>query len=191
MTPRTLAPGACALMLAGAVSFGLSGVALADEPSCQGGGQGQYPPGQNAGAHVEDGQDQRGQQETAYSGCDFQSGEDVEYGVESTYQKLGVVKANARGVAAATFTVPTNLSDGRHYVVFKGLSSGKTVRVPFQVQGGTFTGVSGGTGNNQLPRTGSAELVPLALLGGGMVAAGAVTVVAARRRRENSPSALA
>lgn len=189
MTPRTLATGASALMIAGAVSFGLPGVAFADEPSCQNGGQGQYPPGQNAGAHVEDGQVQRGQQETAYSGCDFQAGEDVEYGVESTYQKLGVVKANARGIATATFTVPTNLSDGTHYVVFKGLSSGKVVRVPFQVQGGTLTGVSGG--NNQLPRTGSAELVPLALLGGGLVAAGGATIVAARRRRESSPSALA
>lgn len=102
-----------------------------------------------------------------------------------------MVKANARGIAAATFTVPTNLADGTHFLVFTGLTSGKVVKIPCQVSGGNFTGSAGSTGNTNLPRTGSADLIPLALAGVGLVGVGGAVVVAARRRREDSPGAMA
>ena len=162
----------------------------------------QYPPSQGAG--VSDSNPQRGEQISATSGCrEFAPGQSVAFGVESVFQQLGSVVATIGGEATATFTVPTNLPDGRHSVVFRGASltgAPNEVRVPFTVSGGPATGAAvdsaagGGTvtvGGVQLPRTGSDEVVPLTALGVGLVVAGAGMVVVARRRRREAASAVA
>lgn len=211
-----LASGAAALSLAGLV------VAAPLPASAQDPGQGserceaagapgnapQYPPSDNAG--VSDSNAERGQQMSASSGCArFAPGRQVAFGVESVFQQLGSVIASVGGEATATFTVPTNLVDGQHHVVFRGASltgAPTEVRIPFTVSGGVFTGPGAGTdagtdagagagagndgtvsvGGVQLPRTGSDEILPLTALGLGLVAAGAAMVVVARRRRNSA-----
>lgn len=174
--------------------------------SAAGGGPGnapgnapQYPGGD--GSSVSDSNAERGQSMSASSGCsEFAPGQNVQYGVESVFQLLGSVVANAGGEAVATFVVPTNLPDGQHHVVFRGAGltgAPNEVRVPFTVTGGvataTATGAGAGSGAGadsdvsvagvQLPRTGSDEIVPLSALGLSLVTAGAGLVVVARRRR--------
>lgn len=158
----------------------------------------QYPPAQNDQPAVSDSTAERGQEISASSGCaQFAPGSSVAFGVESVFQQLGTVIASVGGEATATFTVPTNLADGLHHVVFRGASltgAATEVRIPFTVSGGATTAApvsgspsQGGTvnvGGVNLPRTGSDEVVPLTLLGVGLVAAGAAMVVVARRRRQ-------
>lgn len=159
----------------------------------------QYPPSQGAG--VSDSNPQRGQQMSATSGCrEFAPGQSVAFGVESAFQQLGSVIATVGGEASASFTVPTNLANGPHHVVFRGIGlngAANEVRIPFTVSGGPATGAAapgGGTvnvGGVALPRTGSDEVVPLTALGVGLVVAGAGLVVVARRRRRDAASAVA
>jgi LPXTG-motif cell wall-anchored protein len=142
----------------------------------------------NESAGVSDSTVTPGQPLTATSGDgSFTPGETVEYGVESTYQRLGEVKADSDGAATATFEVPENLSAGRHDVVFTSVASGKQVRVPFTV----VSSAAASPGRGQLPRTGSEELVALTVAGLGLVAAGAGMVVVARRRRSELPTGIA
>lgn len=216
-----LSAGAAALSLVGVVALGAFSPAQAqdsnpgsDRCTTEGGGSGPgnapgnspaYPPAQNEEPAVSDGQAERGQEMSASSGCaKFAPGRSVAFGVESVFQQLGTVLASAGGEASATFTVPTNLSNGLHHVVFRGASltgAPTEVRIPFTVAGGptaaapgTGAGPSqgapgGGTvsvGGVNLPRTGSDEVVPLTLLGAGLLGAGAALVVVARRRRQSA-----
>jgi len=116
----------------------------------------------------------------------FTPGETVEYGVRSTYQKLGTTTAAANGSTSATLTVPMNLGDGQHEVVFTGLTSHKVATMAFKVIPASSSGSSGSRGAT-LPGSSSgpsgltmtAAGIGLALLGGGIV-------VAARRRHHES-----
>lgn len=168
-------------MASSAVLFAGAGVASAQ----------QYPPAREGG--VSDENAERGQRMSASSGCArFAPGRSVAFGVESEYQQLGTTTADETGEAEATFTVPSNLSNGRHHVVFTGEGvdgETNTVRIPFQVTG--TAGAPGQTTNGSaLPRTGADQLVPLTVAGLTLVTVGAGIVVLARRRRE-SPSTLA
>lgn len=197
---------AAALCLTGLAVLGAQAPVSAQEDSpgnpgqgserCVQGGNPNYPPDQEE--RVSPSRVERGERTTATSGCrEFAPGQRVAFGVESVFQQLGTAIASADGEVAATFTVPTNLTDGQHHVVFKGTGfdgQPNEVRIPFVVNGGRFTGTGAGAGTGagsgtvnvggvQLPRTGSDELVPLLVLGAGLVVAGGSTVMVARRRR--------
>ena len=206
MTARTLASGIAALSLVGASVLGFTGVASAQQQSrcaANSNAGNVYPPGgqgagqgQGQGPGISDDTPGRGQQVTATSGCRaFAPGQRVNFGVESTYQQLGTVTATQFGEAVATFTVPCNLENGRHSVVFTGPSAAgaeTTVRVPFTVVDGVVVcGARGAPVRSGLPLTGSQELVGLGVAGGALVALGAGIVVVARRRREELPAGLA
>ena len=126
-----------ALLLGGLVV--LTAPASAQEQIC-------YPPPCVAG--VSDSTVEPGGQMTATSGSgSFTPGEVVEYGVESTYQRLGETKADASGAAVATFAVPTNLETGGHHVVFTSVLTGKQVRVPFELVAAPPAAPGGGLPN--------------------------------------------
>lgn len=187
MSVRTIATSIAALSLVGVAVVAPATIAHAQESSDCVVGNGYAPQGQGQG--VSDGTATRGQEISASSGCaQFAPGREVAFGVESTYQQLGTTTANAGGAANATFTVPQNLSNGRHHVVFTGPAFNgqgtNTVRVPFTV-------VADAAGRAALPVTGSDELIALAIGGSALVALGAGMVVVARRRREGMPSGLA
>lgn len=225
MTSR-FTSGLAALSLAGLVVVAAPLTATAQEGEGTNPGQGSercqaagapgnngYPPGQQG--RVSDNNAERGQRMSASSGCsEFAPGQRVRYGVQSVFQLLGTTVANAGGQAVATFTVPTNLSNGTHHVVFRGTGltgAPKEVRIPFVVSGGPTAaapgtgagpaqgapgeGAAGGgtvsVGGVNLPRTGSDEIIPLTLLGLGLVGAGAGIVVVARRRRHEAPGTTA
>lgn len=104
-----------------------------------------YPPPCAPG--VSDSTVEPGGDMTATSGSgSFTPGEVVEYGVESTYQRLGEVKADASGAAVATFSVPTDLEVGGHHVVFTSVLTGKQVRVPFTLVAVPATPTEAGSG---------------------------------------------
>lgn len=171
MTSR-FTSGATALTIAGLLLVGTQVPASAQqsEPgrgsercSAAGGGPGnapgnapQYPPAQGSG--VSDSSPSRGQQMNATSGCrEFAPGQRVAFGVESVFQQLGSVIATVEGEANASFVVPTNLPDGRHHVVFRGLGfngAPNEVRIPFFVTGGPLTNAPG-TGTGAGPETGT------------------------------------
>lgn len=109
----------------------------------------------------------------------FQSGTSVEVRVlGDTFTR----QATANGNVSLTYTVPTDTRPGRYEAVF-----GDRVRVPFTV----VSAAAASPGRGQLPRTGSEDLVALALGGSALVAAGAGMIVVARRRRELTPGSLA
>lgn len=192
MTDGRLAKGLAALSLAAVAALGLPGTALAQQGPYEGPGRSESAPGQGNTATCPADEDRdgnpgncgRGAEMSASSGIgSLDPGTPFEYGVESTYQKLGTGTVNASGAAVVTFTVPTNLSNGRHHVVFLGEKNGQPVevRVPFTVRG---SAVAAGT-RGSLPRTGSDDLVALGIAGGSLVLVGAGVVFAARRRRED------
>lgn len=90
-----------------------------------------YPPPCSPG--ISDTTSQPGQAVTVTSGTSsYDPGEPIEYGVQSTYQRLGETTADASGAAVATFDMP-GLPPGGHNVVFTSLQDGRQVRVPFSV----------------------------------------------------------
>lgn len=90
-----------------------------------------YPPPCTPG--ISDSTVEPGQAVSVTSGtASYEPGEPVEYGVQSTYQRLGQTTATASGAAIATFPMP-RLAPGRHNVVFTSLRDGRQVRVPFTV----------------------------------------------------------
>lgn len=201
MTVRPLVSGLAALSLAAVAVVGAAVPAGAQNARCAstgaGGNANQYAP-EGQGQGVSDGTAERGQRISASSGCArFAPGRSIAFGVESVYQQLGTTTSTQFGEATATFTVPSNLENGRHSVVFTGPSTGgaeTTVRVPFTVVAGTVVGGGpvGSSGRaNALPLTGSQELVGLSVGGVALIALGIGTVVVARRRREDLPAHLA
>lgn len=162
-----------------AVALG-AGQAAAATPGC---GAGQYPPGGHAkGVSIEEAQ--IGTTEEAHVGtCTFDAGSNGEYGVESTYQRIGSFTASVTGSASVSFDVPKNLDPGSHEVVFKGQRDGQpvSVRVPFLVV--DASGDSGIAGNGLgLPRTGEAFL-PMTATGLLLVALGTLLIGVVRHRR--------
>lgn len=121
----------------------------------------------------------------------FDAGSSVEVGVQSVYTRLGTTTATASGAAAGTFTIPASLNDGNHNIVFSGLLNGQATKVslPFTLNAAAAAAQVAAAGGTTLPligalpRTGSAEAVPIALSGIALVAVGAGLVVVARRRR--------
>lgn len=110
-----------------------------------------YPPPCAPG--ISDGTVEPGGEVTVTSGAgSYTAEEDVEYGVQSTYQRLGEEKADASGAAVVTFRMPSNLDVGRHHVVFTSMLTGKQVRVPFDLVAASS------------PRTGASSGVPDLLL---------------------------
>jgi LPXTG-motif cell wall-anchored protein len=198
MLARRLGSGCAAFALAGATALALPGAALAQP--YDGPGNSENAPGQgnfatcpaDADRTGNPGRCGRGAEMSVSSGNDaFDSGSTGEFGVESTYQRLGSFTANSSGAAVATFTVPSNLANGRHNVVFKGVKNGQptTVRVPFTVSGTAGSaGAAGATRSSQLPRTGADSIAELTAAGITLVAVGGVIVVAARRRRDSMGS---
>lgn len=187
MSVSRVSAGVGALALSGMALVGLATPASAQAApaACAQGVLEAYPPGQTQQA-VSDSTPNRGQ---LISACvrGFKPSSSFEFGVESTYMKLGTGTVNAGGVANASFNVPTTISLGPHSVVFIGTRNGApaTVRIPINVQGNQASGPVGG-----LPRTGSDEIVPLTAAGLGLVAAGAGLVVLARRHRRESKNLL-
>lgn len=167
--PKT-ATAAAAFAVAGLAVFGTGTAALAQESAC-------YP---TCEPSVSDSSVTPGQAVTFNSGSgSFAPGSEVEVAVLSeTFTRTAAVNGNV----SLTYTVPSGTRPGRYEVVF-----GNTVRVPFTV----VAAASASPGRGQLPRTGSDDLVALALGGGVLVAAGASMVVVARRRRELTPSSFA
>jgi LPXTG-motif cell wall-anchored protein len=195
MLARRLGSGCAAFALAGATALALPGAALAQP--YDGPGNSDAAPGQqnfascpaDADRTGDPGRCGRGAEMSVSSGNDaFDEGSTGEFGVESTYQRLGSFTANSSGAAVASFTVPSNLSNGRHNVVFKGVKNGQptTVRVPFTVSG--TAGAAAATRSSQLPRTGADSIAELTAAGITLVAVGGVVVVAARRRRDSMGS---
>lgn len=106
-----------------------------------------YPPPCSPG--ISDTTSQPGQAVTVTSGTSsYDPGEPVEYGVRSTYQRLGETTADASGAAVATFDMP-GLPAGGHHVIFTSLRDGHQVRVRFSMSA-PARGVSGARG--PLPR---------------------------------------
>jgi len=93
--------------------------------------------------------------------------------------------ADSTGTATIQYTVPSEAQPGRASATFA--CAANTVVVPFTV----VAAAAASPGRGQLPRTGSDNLVPLALGGAAMVAVGGAIVVAARRRREPMPGSFA
>jgi len=195
MTIGRISKGLAALSVAAVAMLGAPGAALAQEGPYSGPGRSASAPGQgnfascpnDANRTGNPGRCGRGAQMSASSGRgSLDPGTSGEFGVESTYQRLGSFTVNADGAAVVSFTVPNNLSNGRHDVVFLGTKNGQPVevRVPFTVSGTAGAAGAGGR-SGQLPRTGADQLVPLALSGAALVALGAGVVVVARRRRED------
>lgn len=179
MTTGRLMKGLTALSLAGVAVFGFQAPALA-QTFCE-----QYPNDPSCSEGVSDSTAEPGQPLTATTAPDsFTPGSPVEVGVESTYQRVGSTTAAQNGSANLTFTVPTNLSPGRHHVVFSGVRNGvpNQERIPFTVVGSQATGAAKSA--SRLPRTGDDTLIPLTLVGLSLIALGTATVVAARRRRD-------
>lgn len=157
-----------------------------------------YPPGSCEEpvqvTAVSDSTPARGQQMRATSGTgSFDPGTQVEYGVRSTYIRLGTTTVDATGAADATFTLPTSLADGQHHVVFTGVKNGvpTTVRLPVTVSGGATGASTSRTVVDSragllgaLPRTGSQDLVPVGAAGITLIVVGAGVAVVARRRRQ-------
>lgn len=148
-------------------------------------GNGQYPPGQAGKAGVSNEQVQRGERQEAHvPDCTFDPGSEGEYGVASTFTRLGAFRATQTGSAAVSFVVPTGLAPETHDVVFRGIKNGRpaTVRVGFTVV--DASGDSGISGNSLgLPRTGQA-FVPMVGTGLALIVVGGAVVAVVRRRRE-------
>lgn len=208
MSTRRLASAVATLAVSAAAAVSFAAPALAQQgPGCPNPG-GQYPPGQDCpagafpgqGRGVSDGNPAPGERMSANSGRgSFDPGSRAEYGVESTYIKLGETTVNADGMAVASFELPTSLAVGQHHVVFRGIKDGApaTVRVPFTLTAAAAGGAGGGTANPRegvlgaLPRTGADAVVPMAATGIALVAVGAGVVLVARKRRQELDSSLA
>lgn len=201
MTARKIASGLAALALAGSVVVSTATLASAQEnPGASKCNSANRTSGQTGtGPSVADQNAERGQRQAASSGCArFAPGRQVEVGVRSTYQVLGTTTANQFGEATFAFTVPTNLANGPHEVVFTDTANrSNVVTAGFVVNGGPFSGAATGQNRNNarvagvLPRTGADSLVPLGIGGGVLVLAGAGIVVAARRRSNELPGSAA
>lgn len=169
MTFSKTASAAATFALAGVAVLGTGTAAVAQTtcyPSCEAG--------------VSDSTVTPGQTVTFNSGSGtFAPGTEVEVRVLSeTFTRT----ASANGNVSLTTTIPAGTRPGRFEAVF-----GDRIRVPFTV----VAAASASPGRGQLPRTGSEDLVALALGGSALVAAGAGMVVVARRRRDLTPSSLA
>lgn len=137
MPVRTITAALTALLMGGLVLLGAPLVS-AQEQFC-------YPP--PCTSSISDDTVAPGDELTVSSGPgSFTPGETIEYGVESTYQRLGEVRADATGAAVVTFAMPTNLELGRHHVVFTSLLTGKQVRVPFTLISAPAAAPAGGLG---------------------------------------------
>ena len=181
MSSTTFGSAAAALTLAGLAVLGTAGPAVAQSAEC-------YP---SCPRSISDSTPVPGQTVTVTTAAgSFAPGEAVEYGVESTYRRLGATTADASGAAGATFRIPTDLSAGAHDVVVTG-SSGDVVRVGFRVvaadRGGAEDRDDDGVGG-ALPFTGSDDLVAISSTGAALVAAGVGLVVVSRRRRADTPA---
>lgn len=99
----------------------------------------------------------------------------------ATVALTGAMTFGVTGVASADGTV--------------GCQTGQQGQYPPGKGGADCQDQFGGNSNFQrstnLPRTGTSDLIPLALAGAGLVGVGGAVVVAARRRREDSPGAAA
>lgn len=174
MTSR-LAATIAAAVLAGVSVLGMSAPALA-----------QYSETTSPG--ISDSTVVPGQRVTVTSGAGaFTAGESVDVRVLSAgfEQRLGTMRAATDGSVTTTFTLDPSARPGRFEVRFAGVTN--TVSVPFTVVGAA----AAAPGRGQLPRTGSDDLVALAISGSAMVAAGAAVIVVARRRREMLPTSVA
>lgn len=182
MSTSTLGSAAAAFTLAGLAVLGTAGAAAAQTAEC-------YP---SCPRSISDSTPVPGQTVTVTTAAgSFAAGEAVEYGVESTYQRLGTTTADATGAAGATFRIPTDLDAGRHDVVFTG-TSGTVVRVGFRVVSAADDGRDdrdrdGDGVGGALPFTGSGDIVAISSTGAALVVAGVGLVVVARRRRADTP----
>lgn len=207
----SLRPCVAALSLAGLATLGLATPASAQESQPGNPGQGSeqceaagapgsggYPPAAGTqDAAVSDPTPARGQRVTATSGCrEFAPGSQVSVRLGSLL--MGTTIASAQGEAVFSFVVPSTVADGGYEVLFSGLGfDGRqnAVGVPVQIAGGATTGATAPDAEDEdgtvsvagvsLPRTGSAEVLPLTAAGIGLVAAGGALVLVARRRRQD------
>ena len=180
MTSRKLASAAAAASLAGAAVLGMAAPASAQTPPC-------YP---NCTAAINDSTLAPGQSAQVTSGnATFAPGTSVSVTVPGT-NISGTVVADARGNATFNFTVPAGTRPGRLEVVFTAGST--VVRVPFTVVAAAAAqGQATSASARDLPRTGTDQMVPLAISGLALVGVGAGIVVASRRRREDMPVGIA
>lgn len=205
MTSRKLASAAAAACLAGAAVLGMGAPAMAQTGS-------ELP--QVAGAS--DSTPAPGQSVTITTGsASFTPGSTVRFTLVGS-SVSGTAVANRFGSASFTFVVPLDTPPGSAVVRASGTLAGvaRTVDFPITVvasstaapaQGGSAGGQTSGsqTSGSQtsggqsaaagraLPRTGSDQMVPLAITGVVLVGAGAGLVIASRRRREDLPAGIA
>jgi LPXTG-motif cell wall-anchored protein len=185
MTSRKLASAAAAASLAGAAVLGMGSPAIAQTGS-------ELP--QQAGAS--DSTPTPGQTVTITTGAgSFTPGSTVSFSLQGS-SIAGTAVANSLGSASFTFTVPANAAPGRYTVVASGTLAGTAKTAEFQITVVAGAAASpgrgqGATGQSALPRTGSDQMVPLAITGIALVGAGAGIVVASRRRREDMPAGIA
>lgn len=165
MPVRTITAALAALLMSG-LALLAAPLASAQEQLC-------YPP--PCTSSISDDTPEPGEEMTVSSGPgSFTPGETIEYGVESTYQRLGETKADAAGAAIATFAVPTNLELGGHHVVFTSVLTGNQVRVRFTLVGAPAALQSNGLGLGA---------VTALALGAALLAAFATGGVLLRRQR--------
>ena len=113
--------------------------------------------------------------------CCYPPGTTVTFSIGGT--TLGVAIADANGVAAGTFTVPSNVAAGTAMVTASGMTSGGVLIT--QTSGALAVGTTSATNArvSGLPATGSGLALPLSAAGAVLVAAGGLLVLGGRRRR--------
>jgi LPXTG-motif cell wall-anchored protein len=183
MRRQSVVVALCAIALTGSVGLATAGTAAV--PACGGSTAAQYPP-VGARVGVQDAEVQVGETEEAHVvDCTFDPGSPGEYGVQSSYRRLGAFTATATGATAVTFAVPAGLELGTHRVVFRGIKNGRPLTVDSAFLVVDASGDSGLAGNRLgLPRTGQAFL-PMTAAGLVLVLVGVALLGLVRRRRHH------
>ena len=190
MTSRKLASALAATSLAGAAVLGMSTPALAQYPVSP------SPAAPGGAGTPSDTTPVPGQNITiTFPSGSFTAGSTVAV----TIPALGITTtaiANPQGGLTFSLAVPAGATPGQVRASFSGTLNGAAV-----VRTSSLTVVAaaaaspgrgqGSAGNSALPRTGSDQIVPLAIAGLALVGVGGGIVVASRRRREDLPGSIA
>ncbi|CAN5603951.1 hypothetical protein BH20ACT2_BH20ACT2_25010 [soil metagenome] len=121
----------------------------------------------------------------------FQAGSTVTFTLFSTPATLGTATADAGGVATLNGTIPADTTPGGHRIEGTGTGAdGQPLKLSLSVTitgaGGSGSGAGSGAGSGSgsgLPRTGSADTVPMTQMALSALAAGGLLVLLANKRR--------
>ena len=117
------------------------------------------------------------------SACCFPPGSTVTFSVGGVV--LGLAIANANGVAAGTFTVPSTVAAGTSATVTASSGAISQTSGALTVSGGTSATTASVSG---LPATGSGLALPLSIVSAVLIAAGGLVMLGGRRRHADVPS---